>query len=416
MSRARSYKYPDPNSDYVNTLYFDQVHMYLDMGFLRLKLVNSKYLTKMFDIQTLFIDHNCLTTLPDPIYLPNLTSLNCSHNKLEFIPFYPELTIMICCFNRIKNLELYNNSKLKFLDCSHNTDLKLNIYLPNLSSLYVTDCELRELHLDLVPKIKLLDCENNLLIKLDHGSLLTELNICNNQITGLPTFPNLIRLNADYNNLSLIETYVELEYLSVSHNKIRSIMSQPKLIQLHSKNNLISKLGSVPNLKIVDLSYNKLDSVEFGGSNLMAHAHLHFNPLKYVSLNFSNLNELQIDFATYKNIYTNYSTEFKLMEIHCSMEKLSMMLNHMSNIFNPNLIQYIKKKMSIITFETRDVHIYKLSLVLYWKLFSSDSDDHAITSITELKKTKKFIMLLKIITDMYYDAMIITAYFNGYLP
>lgn len=425
MSRARSHRYPDRNSDYVDTTYYDSDSKYLDIGFQKLKIFNFKSYPKLSDVRTLFIDHNCLTNLPDPKYIPHLTSLNCSHNNLELIPFYPELHDLTVCNNKIKNLELYNGSKLEYLDCSFNTDLKFLIHLPNLHSLYITDCNLKILYLELIPQIRILDCENNFMEEIvsttDSGSNsnLTELNLYNNNISVLSgAYPKLVRLNVDYNKLSQIETYPKLEFLSSTHNKIQSIKSQPSLIKLYSRNNLLTHIGSMPNLKIIDVAHNQLNQLNLYNSNSnstanLAHMHMHFNPIKKLSLEFSKLKELQIDFATYKNIHGTYDKEFTTMEIHCGMEKLNSLLVQIGpKIFNSEMVNYIKKKMSRIMFDERDVHVYKLSLILYWKLFHRDN----VTSIEELTKTDKFIFLLKTIGNMYYNTIIITLYFNGYHP
>ncbi len=414
MMRARSHRYPGKNDDYMDTTYYDKYDNYLDIGYQRLKIINLKLYPELSNVKSLFIDHNCLTDLPDPIHVPNLTGLNCSHNKLEYIPFYPNLTLLIVCDNKIKNLELYNNSKLKYLDCSFNAGLKLNIWLPNCEKLYVTDCNLSHIDLELIPKIKILDCENNLLDKIvsanGFGSRLLELNVQNNKLNDLSIYPNLTMLNIDHNNLSVIVTYPDLKFLSAVSNKLIRIKSQPSLTELYVRHNGIKQIDIMPNLKKIDLAYNKLDNYQIPVNS--EHVYIYFNPITNLSIEFSKLKELQIGFDTYKHICQTYHKEFEFMEIHCSMEELGRLLARMSNIFDSKTTAYIKKKISMVKFNERDVHLFKLTLILYWKYFHPDS----IETMEELVKTKEFTRFLKVLKDLYYKTMVITSYFNGYRP
>lgn len=410
MMRARSHRYPDDDADiYTDTTHFDPDIKCLDIGFQRLKIINLKSYPDFSIIKSLYIDHNNLTTLPDPKHIPNLTELNCSNNKLTSIPFYPNLIYLIMSTNRIKNISSYNGSSLlKYLDCSFNPEFELGISLPNCTNIYITDCSLSVLNLDSFPRIKILDCENNQLSNLANSSTIIELNVSNNLFSSIANYPNLARLYADHNKLSVVEQFNRLVLLSATHNKITLIRSQPKLEKLFGGYNQIIQLGSMPSLETIDMPHNQLNTYTLPPT--VSHAYLYFNPLTDIKLQFTNILELQISFYTYRNIYQGYETKFKFANIHTSVEKLDQILTSMNRVFDLKLINKIKKKMTKIRFSERDVHLFKLALLLYWKLFSPGE----IETIEELVQTKEFSRLLQILTDMYYKTMIVTLYFNGY--
>jgi len=409
-NRARSRRYPDDDEIYTDTTYFDKKEKYLDIGFQRLKIINLKSYPELSVIKSLYIDHNNLTSLPDSKYMPNLTALNCSHNKLSQIPFYPNLMSLIMNSNRIKNINSYDNSNLKYLDCSFNPEFEFNIRLPKCTNIYITDCKMVSLNLNLFPKIKILDCENNRIDKLKSSDTLIELGISNNLFRELSTYPNLVRLYADHNNLTLVETFEKLLLLSVTHNRISQIKSQPVLEKLYAKHNEITKLDSIPNVETIDITYNKLSRYTLPPTVL--HAHLYFNPIVSLDIEFQKIKELQISFNTYQYIYQMHKSKFEFARIHTSIEQLDQLLNRMTNIFNQKLTTLIKRKMTKIIFSDRDVHLFKLTLLLYWKLFNSATPP---SSIDDLVRTEEFSRLLGIIENMYYKTMIVTLYFNGYM-
>jgi hypothetical protein len=408
MIRARSHKYPD-SDDYLDTTYFDEEENSLDIGFQRLKIFNLKLYPELFKVKMLFIDHNKLTELPNPKYVPNLTSLNCSHNNLTAIPFYPKLVCLMASNNQIRNINEYRGSKLKYLDCSFNSGFDLNIELPNCNQLYLSDCKLSSLNVSLFPQITILDCENNHLTKIGSSSTLIELGVQNNILQDLPSYPNLLRLYVDNNHLIKIRTYEKLLILSASHNQIIQIDNQPQLERLLVRHNYITKLGSFPRLERIDIAYNMLTTYDLPSTT--KHAYLYFNPLTSLGLQFTHLKELQISFYTYRHIYQRYENNFELLEVHLSMEKLDQFLSKMDHIFK-KMIEMIKNKISKIQFSSRDVQLFKLNMILYLKIFNPDEKQTA----SQMVSTKEFNRLLDWLRDIYYKTMVITLYFNGYLP
>src|SRR5437868_1846293 len=105
--RPKTYRFPDEKDDiYTDTTFFDKENKYLDVGYQRLKILNIKLYPGLSDIKILHISNNSLQNLPESKYLQNLVVLDCSHNKLTTIPFYPNLRSLTCCNNRINNLSL----------------------------------------------------------------------------------------------------------------------------------------------------------------------------------------------------------------------------------------------------------------------------------------------------------------------
>src|SRR5271155_1769290 len=155
--RGRSYHYPDPDPDnYTDTTYYDEEEEQLDVAYQRLKIFSLTSYPNISTIKKLFIDHNNLTELPDPEYLPDLTELTCSFNKFKTIPLYPKLTFLDCSNNDITDLSQYHGTKIKYFDCSNNNGLTLNFSLPHCKQLYINDCGLVSIDLTLMPLLNIL--------------------------------------------------------------------------------------------------------------------------------------------------------------------------------------------------------------------------------------------------------------------
>ena len=169
--RARSWIYPDDpyvtdnpllSNHHTNTTHFNIENKSFDVGFQRLRIFNiDSYIKKypMFGtLQKLYIDHNNLTELPDPKVVPNLTYLNCSHNKIKYIPLYPKLTFINFANNKILDLSDYHNSQLEYIDCGYNMGFSLNFQLPRCKHLYANNIGLTSINFELYPCIEYVDC------------------------------------------------------------------------------------------------------------------------------------------------------------------------------------------------------------------------------------------------------------------
>ena len=233
--RARSHRFPDEDHGYVDTTHYDEDDNYLDIGFQRLKKIS--YNSSFEYITKLFVDHNSLSTLPSPKEIPLLEELTCSYNKLKIIPYYPGLVFQNNSQNNISSLSIYKNCKIKYLDCSHNSNLNIDFNLPYCEQLYISDNDLNHIDLRKTPRLELLDCGNNNIETIDGVPKLIELNIQHNKIKSLQQWQSLKHLTANNNNLKTLQTYPSLLTLNINHNQLIHIASQPKLTELIAHHN-----------------------------------------------------------------------------------------------------------------------------------------------------------------------------------
>lgn len=413
IMRARSHKYPDSDDDkYIDTTYYDKEDEYLDLGYQRLKHLNIERYPEFSYLKKLFIDHNNLDNLPEAKYLPNLRQLTCSSNNLKNIPYYPNLTFLNIANNQIISCNQYNNSKIKYFDCSFNSGFKYDFILPECKHLYINDTETNSINLNLLPKLEILDCENNRLTNIEGGNNLLEINIQYNYIKSLPYWPKMERLMADQNEIEILRTYPNLISVNISHNKLIKINSQPLLKKLIANNNNIRSVGNMPELELIDLSHNFI--TYFDIPKKVKYISLQFNPLTKIILGkdvLGSIKELQVNFETYKHIYETYYHNFDSVNVQTNEEKLEQMLKKLSIIFNDSTSRYVFRKFNDIKFKDREDTLFKITLKLYWDYFSSDG----AKNIEELVNSDKFRFLLENITNFYYKTIVITLYFNGYL-
>jgi Leucine-rich repeat (LRR) protein len=410
---ARSHQYPDLDDKYVDTTYYDEENEYLDIGYQRLKTINQANYPEFSYLKKLFVDYNNLEQLPNPKYLPNIEELSCSHNRLVSIPFYPKLVFLNIAYNKILECAQYHNSKIKYFDCSYNSNFCFNFKLPNCEHLYINDTDLESINLELVPKLKFLDCSNNKLKYFSGGYNLIEINIQHNNISKLVSMPNLVVLMADFNIIERLPSYPRLVHLSIQYNRLVEIDDQPVLKRIIANNNNINFVGNMPKLKLIDLSYNKL--LHFNIPNKAKHVSLQFNPMNNISLNtevLSTIRELQVNFKTYRNIYKKYYHSIYAVNIKTNEEILEKMLKKMDNILDEKLIRYIFKKFNHTKFVDRGEMLIKVTLKIYWNHFTIDKIS---TTLQELINKEDFQGLLQKMVSFYYKILVVTLYFNSYI-
>lgn len=405
--KVRTHKYRIEDDDYVDTTHFDKKTKNLDIGFQRLKYINIKLYPQLSTVKSLFINHNKLSTLPDPGCMPNLTELDCSNNNLTHIPMYPKLIFLNASYNKITELPTYNKSNLQYLDCSFNQKFKPNIYLPKCEHLYINDSNINELDLSKFPNLKYLDCSNNNINKINTCNTLLELNIQRNHLIDLPSLPNLLFLMADDNSIKSILTYPKLTNMTVSYNQILFIDHQPELIKLNASHNKIDKIGDMQKIEMLDVSYNKLIDIQINKTT--KYVSIQFNPLTKLDIAENNIIEnMQVSLDTHLLIYLKYQKYFKSTSVIVSNDKLNEILQRLENDLNHTIIDYLRTKMHKITFQNRDEELIMVTYNLY-KIMCPEKIN---TSFLKTIKTNEFDNLLDTISKIYYKSLVVTLFFK----
>lgn len=408
--KARSHKYPDDNGIYTDTTFYDKNDKYFDLGWQRLRRLDNY--NEFSYLRNLFVDHNELIFLPEPSSLPFIEQLNCSYNNLTQIPFYPKLTFLNMSHNKINSCRSYANSHLKFIDLSFNDRLNIDFRLVDCKHLYITDNKISAINVDLFPNLEFLDCSNNQIKEIQPIPTLIELNIQQNLLTELPSFPKLLRLMADHNQISILKTYPTLLSVNISHNLLTRIDSQPNLTRIQASYNQIKILGQMPKLELIELPYNSIENYEIPPT--ASFVSLQFNPMVNIELDsrlLSVIKELSINYITFTHFYKKYYNYFDRVEVQVNRDKLVNLLSKLNSIFDEKLTESIFKKLSELKFQDREEILFKISLKLYWKYFSTNK---SIKNMTDLVNTQQFQFLHKNISKIYYKTIIVTLYFNGY--
>ncbi|AEQ33054.1 leucine-rich repeat protein [Megavirus chiliensis] len=408
---AKSHRYPDNDDIETDTTYYDEKEKYFDLGYQRLKYIDINIYPEFTYLKKLFLNNNSLKNLPNPKYLPHLKKLICSNNKLDDIPFYPKIVYLDISYNKITNCKNYNNSKIKYLDCSYNPNFIFDFNLPYCQQLYINDNKLTNINLDLCPNVEILDCSNNLLTKINGGINLIEISIQDNNIDKLPIWSKLLRLMANNNKLLYLDTYPELIYLSASFNNLQLINDQPKLKKIIVNNNHITRLGKMPNLKLIDLSHNLIKT--FVVPKYSKYVSIQFNSLDGNQIDndniFEKLREFQMDFNIYVKIYNICQKYITSINIQINQDRLTKHFKKISHVFNDNIINVIFNKLNGIEFPKRNIEIYQVSLDVFKRFFNIKQQKD-----NDIVKMKEFTSLQEIITKSYYENMIITMWFNNY--
>lgn len=411
--RSRSYSYPDDKKGYIDTTYYDKEDEQLDLGYQRLRVIHVNYYHQFSFLKKLFIDHNNLMELPDPKYLPKLEQLTCSHNNLSTIPFYPHCIFLNISNNKIKSCSQYAKSKLKYFDCSFNDNFKLDFSLDICTHLYINDNNLYHINLDLVPSVKYVDCSNNnLTVITGVGKELLEMNIQQNLLKVLPPWPNIIRLMADNNHISILPTFSKMLSVNISHNKLTVVKSQPLLTKLIADNNLINMLGDLPKVQLLDVSYNAISS-NLRIPDTVEYVSIQYNPITDIILSATtlrNIKELQVNFETYKYIYDKYYSNFDAITVQINEQKLEELLKRLDSVFDAKTIRYVFKTLNGLDFKNREKIIFKVALKIYYDFFPLDG----ISTLNALASTTEFKYLYHNMTKVYYKCVVVTLFFNGY--
>lgn len=406
--RFRSHKYPKEDEEYVDTTHYDKDSNNLDIGYQRLKLINPKMYSQLSHITSLFVDHNNLTSLPDAGSMPHIKELNCSHNLLTQIPFYPKLTFLNISNNKITSIKSYDQSNLKYLDCSFNPGISFDISLSFCKHLYINDNNLTEVDLSGISRLQYLDCSNNNLVAINPSESLIELNSQRNHLIDLPILPNIKILMTDDNTIKMIQTYPQLTILTASHNNLVHIDPQPSLTKLIASHNYLEQIGHMPCLEILDVCYNRLRRTQIPHS--IQSISVHFNYITDLELSdeaLKNIRDIQVSFNTYQTIYKKFHEYFQSIHVKVSTDKLNELLQQLEPTIGNASVEYLKAKFRKIKFQEREEMLLIITLKIFWLLFPRYKS-LPLDSV----KTPEFSSLYDGISKLYYKTIVMTLIFK----
>ena len=166
-------------------------------------------------------------------YFPNLTSLNCTDNLIEYLCFdkNPQLVYLDCSYNSLQDLDVTDLPALETLVCTGNVELtSLNLaYNGSLLYLDCGDCALASLDLSHNPNLEELYCQANMMTALDlsHNPNLAYLECYDNLLTALDLSQNpwLVNVDCSENKLTTLTLGQQesLKYLYCHANELSTL-------------------------------------------------------------------------------------------------------------------------------------------------------------------------------------------------
>jgi Leucine-rich repeat (LRR) protein len=221
-------------------------------------------LDQLRGLQSICLDNNRLSEIPDFSHLQNLQTLSLVNNQLTKIPDFAQL-------QNLQRLYLDNNRISEIPDFTHLQNLQvLNLVnnklnkipdfanLPNLQELYLDNNCLSEVpNFTHLQNLRWLYMNDNKLNKIpDFANLpnLQRLGLNDNQLSEIPNFTglqNLQRLGLNNNQLSEFPDFANLQnlqWLSLNNNKLAKVPDLTRLqnlLELYLNRNTLSK---IPNL------------------------------------------------------------------------------------------------------------------------------------------------------------------------
>jgi len=117
-------------TEYLNGLSNDVENIYLSNK----NLTSLPDLSRFYNLQVLFCDHNRLTTITE--FPPNLREIYCDHNQLTSLPPFPQYLQTLCCdHNQLGSLPPFNIN-LEILNCQNNLLTSFPAFRMNLIIVY----------------------------------------------------------------------------------------------------------------------------------------------------------------------------------------------------------------------------------------------------------------------------------------
>lgn len=223
----------------------------LDLKYLELKNFPILPNNIISHLEELYISNNDIEVLPDLDYLINLKILDVAENKLRKIGKLPPKIIELCCFENkledissikycklLKTLYINNNriANLQFLDSHPTLEILLANYnniediprtIPNLKKMQITNNKLKKIKS--YPKLIYLDCRNNNISELENQDSLKDLILSYNDINEIPLMDSLKYLEIVHTNIEKIRYMKQLVELICMTDKVKYISSKYKI-------------------------------------------------------------------------------------------------------------------------------------------------------------------------------------------
>ncbi|MEL7251652.1 MAG: leucine-rich repeat domain-containing protein [Bacteroidota bacterium] len=241
-------------------------------------------------VTSLVLSRQELTRVPAKVWkkLPQLESLDLSHNKIKKLP---------------KGLE--NLTQLRRLQLSFNSITRIEENL-----------------LGLLPQLKHLDLRKNKLRQLSLASTSLEtLDLSENRLAGVAPVqlfcPELLHLNLSYNKLSMLSfeeaDFPSLQYLNLSRNKLSELPIVPaQLYALVINHNRLKKLNIrgriLPNLQRLEVAHNPL---ELEVQSLSSFPHLSYLDVRYTPTTWPGLSALLHRLPKLRHLYGGLSRKLQ---------------------------------------------------------------------------------------------------------
>ena len=282
-------------------------------------LKGIEYLTAL---ESLDCSGNELTSI-DVSNNTKLTYLECSENNLETlagIEYLTELNRFKCRENELTSLDVSNNTKLTYLDCAYNSLASLD--LAKNSNLAYLRCNnndyLTEINVNGCTKLRELYCHDlDVLQELDVSGLTSLVSLdCKNS-------RSLIKINASKcNNLESIECQTRLTRAGMLSEL--DVHDSKNLRRLNCSYNSLTELelSNKPELVILECAYNSINKLDLRSSTKLQTLSCSNNQISDLNLTgCTELTELSANWNWLKTL--DISNNRKLQRLYCADNSLT---------------------------------------------------------------------------------------------
>ena len=206
---------------------------------------------------------------------------NLSIESLDGIEYFENLESLDCAYNKITELDISNNKKLKYLRCAHNKIEKLNLeHNTQITTLWCSENNIDSLDVSTLTDLAKLYCSHNDLTELDisNNLKLESIDCCQNTIESLD-----------------VKNNTKLKQLDCSSNKIKEldVSNNPELIILYCYDNELTELNVKNNEKLINLdcSLNQLTELDVSNNKELSLLVVTNNNIKVINVSGNNIPE-----------------------------------------------------------------------------------------------------------------------------